>query len=93
MEHRDQPDILCYRRQVFRLLDQMNDKDRLVVNLHDVEGYSVKEIEILIDTPAGTIKSRLHRARKKLREGLNVEPSYTDQRFHSIETGGEHYEL
>jgi RNA polymerase sigma factor (sigma-70 family) len=93
MEHSDKPDMACYQTQVFRLLEQLGDKDRVVVNLHDVEGYSIKEIEALIDMPVGTIKSRLHRARKRLRESLDMQPSYAPKRVTSVSTTGEQYEL
>lgn len=93
IEHADKPDQLYYRRQLLCLLDRLDDKDRIVVSLHDVEGYSIREIEAITDMPCGTIKSRLHRARKKLRQKLHVQPSYLEQRFKSMDATGEHYEL
>ena len=53
-----------------RALDQLSDEHRIVVLLHDTEGYKLKEIESLTGVPVGTIKSRLHRARARLREIL-----------------------
>ena len=38
--------------------------------LHDTEGYKLEEIHELIGAPIGTIKSRLHRARARLKEIL-----------------------
>ncbi|GAB3478367.1 sigma-70 family RNA polymerase sigma factor [Nocardiopsis coralliicola] len=43
---------------------------RMVVYLVDVEGYSYKEVAAQMDTPLGTVMSRLHRARRQLREQL-----------------------
>ncbi len=51
-------------------LAQLSDKHRVVVLLHDTEGYKLSEIQELIGTPVGTVKSRLHRARARLREIL-----------------------
>jgi RNA polymerase sigma-70 factor (ECF subfamily) len=51
-------------------LEQLSDEHRLVVLLHDTEGYKLVEIEALTGTPIGTLKSRLHRARARLREIL-----------------------
>ena len=61
-------------------LNQLNEEQRLVVLMHDVEGYSLQEIHQVIDVPTGTLKSRLSRARSRLREILgNMEP-YADSR-------------
>ena len=51
-------------------LAELNEDQRVVVALHDIEGYRLEEIATLLDTPVGTLKSRLHRARARLRELL-----------------------
>jgi len=51
-------------------LAELSDDHRLLILLHDTEGYKLEEIQALIDVPVGTIKSRLHRARARLRELL-----------------------
>ncbi len=43
---------------------------RMVVVLADVEGYAYEEIASMLGVPLGTIKSRLHRARRALRDRL-----------------------
>ncbi|MDH3585475.1 MAG: RNA polymerase sigma factor [Gammaproteobacteria bacterium] len=62
------------RLEKFRRLDaalqQLSEEHRLVVLLHDTEGYKLEEIEGMTGTPVGTIKSRLHRARARLRQIL-----------------------
>lgn len=56
----------------------LNSEQRLLLALHDVEGYSLREIQGLTGLKEGTIKSRLHRARVRLGRFLQrdaVEPS------------------
>lgn len=65
------------RREQIQSLDkalaQLSDEHRMVVLLHDTEGYKLKEIEALTGVPVGTVKSRLHRARARLREFLSAD--------------------
>jgi RNA polymerase sigma-70 factor (ECF subfamily) len=56
--------------QLERALATLSDEHRLVVLLHDIEGYKLEEIHQITGDPVGTIKSRLHRARRRLREYL-----------------------
>lgn len=51
-------------------LSKLSEEHRLIVLLHDTEGYKLTEIQELIGIPVGTVKSRLHRARSRLREIL-----------------------
>jgi len=57
-------------------LQQLSEEHRLLVLLHDTEGYKMTEIQELIGVPVGTIKSRLHRARARLREILSAEGTF-----------------
>jgi RNA polymerase sigma-70 factor (ECF subfamily) len=57
------------RRQVLqRAIDALPHRQRVVIVLYYLEGLSLKEIAYVMDVPEGTIKSRLHYARKSLRE-------------------------
>lgn len=57
-------------KQLDRAISQLSDEHRVVIMLHDTEGYKLEEIHELIGAPVGTIKSRLHRARARLKEIL-----------------------
>jgi RNA polymerase sigma-70 factor (ECF subfamily) len=64
---------------VIDALAQVPEDFRLAVYLADVEGFSYKEIAEIMDTPVGTVMSRLHRGRKILRDLLSeyaVEQGY-----------------
>jgi RNA polymerase sigma factor (sigma-70 family) len=49
---------------------QLGHEHRVVLSMHDIEGYSLVEIASVMDIPVGTLKSRIHRARAKLRTAL-----------------------
>lgn len=53
-----------------RALQEIPEEFRIAVYLADVEGFSYKEIANIVDIPAGTVMSRLHRGRKLLRVKL-----------------------
>ena len=47
-------------------IDSLNDEQRAVILLHDAEGYTLVELADILQTPLGTLKSRLHRARARV---------------------------
>ena len=57
-------------------LSQLSDEQRAIVLLHDTEGYKLSEIHELMNIPVGTVKSRLHRARARLREILGEDGTF-----------------
>ena len=49
---------------------RLPEKLRTAVHLHYAEGYSTEEIAALLEVPAATVRTRLHRARHQLKDLL-----------------------
>src|SRR3989442_1673484 len=65
----DGPDIsarLEARQRLERLLAGLEERDRLMLMLKEVEGFSIEEIAEVLDLNANTVKVRLFRARRRL---------------------------
>ena len=59
-----------FQERLGRALDELPDGQRLVMLLTAIEGHSVDETAAILGVPAGTVKSRLFKARKCLMEKL-----------------------
>lgn len=57
--------------EVLEAMAALPEDFRTAVYLADVEGFSYKEIAEIMDTPVGTVMSRVHRGRKTLRSLLS----------------------
>lgn len=58
------------REQLSAALAALSEDHRAVILFHDVEGYTLEELATVMSLPIGTLKSRVHRARARLREIL-----------------------
>jgi len=71
--HRNPDEVFLQndRSEVVRkALNLISPKMRSVLVLFEIEGYSIEEVSNALGISRGTVKSRLHYARKKLREVL-----------------------
>ncbi len=55
-----------------QLLDGLPTNQREVIRLKFQNGFSYKEIADIMNTPIGTVMSRLHRGRRNLRRSLET---------------------
>ncbi|HTX21473.1 MAG TPA: RNA polymerase sigma factor [Candidatus Aquilonibacter sp.] len=73
-EFEDSPDELLIRREqeaaFMNLLNQLPPPQRSALLLHFVEDFSLEEIARITETQIGTVKSRLHYAKRALRKLL-----------------------
>ena len=67
----DQAAIGAERRErISQALDTLPPNARAIIMLSDVEGLSYREIATVLNCPIGTVMSRLHNARRRLRTAL-----------------------
>src|SRR3989449_5083153 len=58
------------RERIGRALASLSEPHRAIIMLSDLEGLSYREIAEVLNIPMGTVMSRLHNARRRLREAL-----------------------
>lgn len=66
-DHQGDPEL---RLDLERAIAALPDGARIVLVLHDIEGYTHDEIAELCGIAAGTARAQLHRARRLLRKSL-----------------------
>jgi len=59
-----------FQARLDRAVDELPEKQRLVLLLSAMEGHTLEEVSQLLGVPLGTVKSRLFFARKQLAEKL-----------------------
>jgi len=62
---------------LLKIIQELPDRYRMVFNLYVLDGYSHKEISKLLEISEGTSKSNLARARKILKNKIEVSQDYT----------------
>ena len=58
------------RKKVQQALERLDEGDRQIIVLKDLQGNSYDEIAAIMGVPKGTVRSRLHRARLELKAKL-----------------------
>jgi RNA polymerase sigma-70 factor (ECF subfamily) len=59
-----------FGRRLMQAMESLPERSRLVLLLSSIDGHSLEEVAELLQVPLGTVKSRLHSARKQLAEKL-----------------------
>lgn len=75
-ENRNSPEQMAERVELQGtmrdVINTLSLKHRIVVTLHYLQDFSLPEIAYILNLPVGTVKSRLHHARKELRSKLEA---------------------
>jgi len=71
-------------RQLERLIATLPEDERLIILLRYVNEISYEEISEVMGVPLATVRNKLHRAKKKMRETVKREGGY----FHELSNGG-----
>jgi len=85
VDHAEEPGAHALRQELGQVIQagiqQLPAEQRMVLTLSDVEGLSYEEIAAVMDTSLGTVKSRLSRARAKLRDFLLEQQELLPRRY------------
>ena len=58
------------KKLLYQALQSLPEKHQIILTLRDIQGHSYEEISGILKLSAGTVDSRLHRARKMLRKKI-----------------------
>ena len=70
--------------EVWSAVGRLPDDMRLIVHLHYYEGYPLEEIARMLDCKPATVRTRLHRARKRLKLDLEQEAEREQRRYERV---------
>lgn len=70
----DESHRLALQQQLSMALMTLDEDQRAVVSLHFVEGYTASEVAEILGVQEGTVKSRIDRAKKKLKNFYKAGP-------------------
>ncbi len=93
VERPEQPDRTLERRQdqarVYRALELLAPKKRIVLYLHEIEGLDLKEIAYLVESNPVTVRTRLFYARREFYRLIAAEPENDASAAVSADEGDE----
>lgn len=73
----DTPELIFFKneesRRLERLVATLPEDERIIILLRYVNELSYQEISELVNTPLATVRNKLHRAKKKMRETVKRE--------------------
>lgn len=86
--NREHPEVVFLKkeksRQLERLIATLPEDERLIILLRYINEMSYEDIGELMNVPLSTVRNKLHRAKKKMRDTVKREGGY----FHELSNGG-----
>lgn len=67
-----------------RLLAVVSNEEQVLLVLHYAHGLSASEIAKVVDSPDGTVKSQIHRAKQKIREHFELSPEVRQNQANGV---------
>lgn len=75
------PDELLEQAELSEIIQgsiqELPEQNRVAIVLRDIQGFSYEDISKVLDCPVGTVKSRINRGRKLLRDILSQHPKWS----------------
>ncbi|WP_052594445.1 RNA polymerase sigma factor [Aureispira sp. CCB-QB1] len=62
------PEIALDIQYLYQCIHKLKDKEKEAILLFEISGFSIKEISVIQQSSSAAVKTRLHRARKTLKE-------------------------
>ncbi|NLP37898.1 MAG: sigma-70 family RNA polymerase sigma factor [Firmicutes bacterium] len=81
------------QKEIQELLHRLPPKQRAIIIMRDLQGFSYEEMAEALEISLGTVKSRLSRARSRLRELYLQREEQKESQLHLKEKRGADYEL
>jgi RNA polymerase sigma factor (sigma-70 family) len=83
LENPNHPEVVFLKKEKNRQLEQLittlPEEERIILLLRYVNELSYDEIGELLNTPVSTVRNKLHRAKKKMRETVKREGGYFNE--------------
>lgn len=73
------PEQAYFASQLKQQLNKLPVEQKETLILVSLEGFSYEETAIILDIPVGTVMSRIHRGREKLRQNLFINSDFSNK--------------
>ena len=72
------------REQILGFINQLPEKQKMVIHLKDVEEYEISEISEIMEMEENAVRVNLMRARQKVKESINQLYEYENRQIQGL---------